>query len=374
MIDRNMMLPATANRYQPALTVIQSATYARERAMREDVRGAGPGTTPLNGMAPATPARPKDMQAINEHYFGVSLTPMEAMFAMVERAVDYLNDKLDVGRDGDPKAIEAGNKWREKALIKGAAVGSQDDFSIPKPGENGVTFRAVAKLVLEKFKTEFLVSDSGLRKALEDAVGFRLDGMNAVDLFEAFAEPDGDSAKRVYEVVSEGLAGQAGSKASQRLEAATSGAKSVEETLVDQKKSSIDVVDEETIAEDLKALRTAEAKEKLEQAAAIPEKVQKALKEAQASEEASEADGSQAALAIVQALSGMSEAASSSETAPGQDGPEPELDLTAIAKDAAKKNRNEPAKGETLRGVLANYLEFIDASDSDKKQRFSIRL
>ena len=368
-----MMLPATANRYQPALTVIQSATYARERAMREDVRGSGLGLAPLNGMAKAAPARPKNMQAINEHYFGISLTPMEAMFAMVEKAVDYLNGKMGVGRDGDPKAVEEGNSWRDKALIKSIGVGSQDDFSIPKPGENGVTFRAVAKFVLEKFKTEFLASDSGLRKVLEDTIGFRLGGMNVVDLFEAFAEPEGDSATRVYEAVSEGLAGQAGSKASQRLEAVTWGAKSVEETLVGQKKSSIDVVDEETIAEDLKAIETAEAKEKLEESAAIPEKVQKALKEAQASKEPSGAHDSQAAQAIVQALSGMSGAASSWQTAPVEDGHEPNLDLTAVSLDAAQKDRNERTKSETLRGLLAHYLEFIDGSVSEKKQKFAIR-
>lgn len=368
------MLPATANRYQPALTVIQAGTYARERAMREDAQAAAGGVKAVGGMAQAAPARPKDMQAINEHYFGISLTPMEAMFAMVERAVDYLNDKMGVGSDGDPKAIEAGNKWREEALIKHVPVGSGDDFRIPKPGENGVTFRAVAKLVLEKFKTEFLASDGGLRKAMEDAVGFRLDGMNAVDLFKAFAEPEGDSAKKVYEAVSEGLAGQAGSKASQRLEAATSGAKSVEETLVDQKKSSIDVVDEETIAEDQEALKSAKAKEKLEEAAAVPEKVQKALEEAQANKSSSETDGAQAAVAIVQALSGLSAAASSSEASSDEAAPVAELDLSDIAKDAAKAERGERTKDKSLRGLLANYLEFIDVSDFDKKQKFAIRL
>lgn len=372
MVDRNMMLPAAANRYQPALAVIQAGTYARERTMREDAQALGGGVKPLGGMAQAAPARPKDMQAINEYYFGISLTPMEVMFSMVERAVDFLNDKLGVGSDGDPKKVEAGNRWREQALIKFAGVGSGDDFRIPKPGENGVTFRAVAKLVLEKFRSDYLNGDGDLRKVLEDAAGFRLQGMSAVDLFEALAEPDGEAAERVYGVVSEGLAGQAGSKASQRLEAATSGAKSVEETLADQKGSSIDVVDRETIAEDLKAVRTAEAKEKLDEAATIPEKIRDALEEVQAGKDVSGADSSQAALAIVQTLSGMSETVSSPAT--GQDAPEMELDLSGIARDAAKEDRNEGSNGEALRGLLAQYLEFIDASDIDKQQKLSIRL
>lgn len=371
MVNQSMMLPAATNRYQPALAVIQAGTYARERAMREDAQAAG-SVKLLGDPSQAAPARPKDMQAINEYYFGISLTPMEVMFSMVERAVDFLNDKLGLGSDGDPEAVEAGNKWREEALVKFAGVGSGDDFRIPKPGENGVTFRAVAKLVLEKFKVEYLTSDSDLRKVLEDAAGFRLQGMSAVDLFMAFAEPESEAAERVYDAVSEGLAGQAGSKASQRLEAATSGAKSVEETLVDQKGSSIDVVDEETIAEDQKAVRAAEAQEKLDEAAAIPEKVRDALEQARAGDEASDADGSQAALAIVQALSGMSETVSPSDPASGQDGPGVELDLSEIAKDAAKEEGKASRKGEALRGLLAHYLEFIDASDFDK-QKLPIR-
>ncbi|WP_269930261.1 hypothetical protein [Aminobacter sp. HY435] len=45
-----------------------------------------------------------------------------------------------------------------------------------------------------------------------------------------------------------------------------------------------------------------------------------------------------------------------------------------MAKDAATAERSEGAKGESLRGLLAHYLEFIDASDFDRKQKFSIWL
>lgn len=364
------MLPAFANRYQPALAVIQAGTFARERAMREDAQTAIGGAKPLGGSQPA-PTRPKDMQAINEHYFGISLTPMEVMFSMVERAVDYLNEKLGVGSDGDPADIKAGNSWRETALVKNAGVGSDRDFRIPKPGENGVTFRAVAKFVLEKFKTEYLVGDSELLKELEDTAGFRLSGMNAADLFAALADPEGDAAKRVYDAVSEGLAGQAGSKVSQRLEAAVAGPKSVVETLADQKKSSIDVVDEDTQAEDLKAIETAQAKEKLDEAAAIPEKVKEALEAIEAHRQPSDEKGTQAALAIVQALSGVSQTVSTSETVLDNPPPALELDLSEIAKAAAKADSGESSKSGTLSGLLAHYLEFAGASDSDKKQRAS---
>ncbi len=315
------MLPATANRYQPALAIIQAGTFARERAMRADAQAVNGGMRPLGGMAQAAPAPPKDMQAINEHYFGVSLTPMEAMFAMIEKAVGFLNDKMDVGSDGDPKAVEVGGKWRENALIKNVGVGSADDFRIPTPGENGVTFRQVARMVLDRFKTEFLNGSSELRKLLEETVGFRLDGMSVSDLFEALAEPGSDAAKRVYETISEGLAGQAGSKTSQRLEMAAMGPLSSEEALAAQKNSSIDVVDEETIAEDQEAVRNAKAQEKLEEASQVGE---------------------------------------------------PDVDVTIVAQDNVAATPDQ--RTHELRGLLSHYLEFIDGSNFDKKQKFATRL
>lgn len=368
-----MMLPATANRYQPALAVIQAGTFARERAMREDAQAVSGGMRPLGSTAQAAPAPPKDMQAINEYYFGVSLTPMEAVFAMIEKAVGYLNDKMSVGSDGDPKSVETGNKWRDNALIKNAGVGSADDFRIPNPGENGVSFRSVAKMILDRFKSEFLSGDSDLRKLLEDTVGFRLNGMSIADLFTAIAEPESDAAKRVYETISEGLAGQAGSKASQRLEMAALGPLSAEETLAAQKNSSIDVVDEETIAEDQEAVRNAKAQEKLEEASEAPEKLREALEEALAVSGARNADSTQVALAMVQALSGRSEVPPTISPAPSDDSEavEPNVDGTIAAKDRATMASD--AHTNELRGLLAHYLEFIDRSDFDKKQKFPTR-
>jgi hypothetical protein len=373
-----MMLPATANRYQPALAVIQAGTFVRERAMREDVQAVSAGMRPLGGMAQAAPTPPKDMQAINEHYFGVSLTPMEAMFAMIEKAVGHLNDKMGVGSDGDPKSVEAGSNWRGNALIKNVGVGSADDFRIPNPGENGVSFRSVAKMILDRFKSEFLSGDSDLRKLLEETVGFRLNGMSIADLFTAIAEPESDAAKRVYETISEGLAGQAGSKASQRLDMAALGPLSTEETLAAQKNSSFDIVDEETIAEDQEAVRNAKAQEKLEEASEAPEKLREALEEALAVSGARHADSTQIALAMVQALSGRSEVPPTISPTQSDDNKvgETDVDITLAAKDNATMAADEPTpdqRSNELRGLLAHYLEFIDGSDFDKKRRFSTR-
>lgn len=332
------------------------------------------GPKPLNGMAQAGPARPKDMQAINEHYFGISLSPMEIMFSMVERAVDHLNDKLGLGSDGDQKAAAEGKAWREEALVKNVAVGGSEDFRIPKPGENGVTFRAVAKLVLKMFKSEYLAGDTDLMKALEDSAGFRLNGMNALDLFKAFAEPDGNATKRVHDAIAEGLGSLPGSKIAQRLERATEGTKSAEEALADQKKSSIDVVDDETIAEDQKALEAAKAREKIAAAEAIPEKVQEALKEAEAKQGSSEANGSHTAAAIVQALSGIGAATTSAATSSSNDAPVTDMDIEGIARKAAASELAEHGKDKSLRGLLANYLEFIGSPIDEDWQRPAKRL
>jgi hypothetical protein len=142
-----LMLPSLAARYQPAVTVMNSIVTAFEQNMRKDEKPAMPGM-------PTVESRPrvKDMQAINDYYFGNHISVNEMMIRMVERVVGHLNEKLSVGRDGDPDAVKAGNEWRDKAVLGGADVNSEGDFSLPTPGENGVTFRQVAQKIQEMFR------------------------------------------------------------------------------------------------------------------------------------------------------------------------------------------------------------------------------
>ncbi len=283
---------------------MNSIVTAFERNARKDDRPAMPGM-------PTVESRPRvrDMQAINDYYFGGHISVNELMIRMVERMVDHLNGKLDLGRDGEPEAVKQGNAWRDEALVDGADIGSEKDFSIPKPGEDGVTFRQVARMIQTKFSADFLSQDRDLMKVLEEMTGFRLDGMNAADLLEALVEPDGEAALKVRGVLSEGLAGQKGSKASQRLEAAVDGPVSVRQAAeAALRKDAFDETDDETAAEDLQRVADARTQERLERVGKMQEKTAEAL--SAGSKDAGPAASDRASLAaeIIQELAAQVEA------------------------------------------------------------------
>lgn len=298
------MLPAAVDRFQPALVIMQSVTSLQARLQREDAPSAPTGPA-------AAPA--KDMKAVNDYYFGGHLTVTEAMTKLFERVVGYLNDKLTLGRDGAAEGIAAGDAWRDQALRDDIEINGKDDFSLPKPGEEGFSFQRVARMIQSVFNVDVLSQDRELTKLLEDMIGFRLDGMTVGDLLEAMIDPGGDASRKVKDVLNDGLAGQTGSKVSRRMERAASGPKSVEEAVAEALRPSIGEVDRETIAEDLQAIGNARAHEKLEQAAKLPEDIAEAL------EEASPADRQQGrakvriASAVLQVLGGLGEAATADE-------------------------------------------------------------
>lgn len=386
-----MTLPVTANRHQPALAVIRSGAQMWERANRLEAPNSIPGMTTQS----KAPAQPKDMQAINEFYFGTSITASEAMFAIFEKLVGYLNSKLEVGRDGDEKSIAVGNKWRDQALLGHIEVGSEKDFSIPKPGEGGTTFRSVASMLRSMFNTGFLDTDRKLKTLLEETLGFSLNGISISDLIDAFVDPDSDAAKRISNAIADGVAGQAGSKVQQRLQDAAEGPKSVEELSSGQGKSSIEYVDEETVAEDQQALAMAKVRDKLEKAAELPERVNEALESAdQENGAAKPVDPTAAATATIQALTGLA-TTTAPEQAPEVTTPKMDPSQTAAtaapAEDASGKIdivanegvaelalakpsgtlRPEKDKSEDfdLRGVLRHYLDFIKSPGADFENR-----
>lgn len=382
----NPLLPAVANRFQPALAVMQSISAMNARVARTDT------SAPATGMPVAAKAPVKDIAAVNEYYFGSHLTPTELMFSMMEKVVGYLNEKLDAGRDGAQPEVDAANKWRRTALRDDIKVGSERDFSIPVPGEEGFSFRRVAQFIKDKFNVGVLSQDHQLVKMLEQLVGFRLDGMSVDDLLQSFIDPGGKEAERVREVLSEGLAGETGSKASQRLEDAAEGAKSVAEAVdAAVNKKQTDEVDEETQAEDIKAIRAAKAREALEKAAELPEKVEKAAKAAEAkatsgADKADEADvDGAAAAAAIQALTSIVET-DDTDTAPdiGSDEAQPSgatdgaAAMSAEPKDAdeieASAGASERARN-TLNAVLKEYLEALgQVADEDEEPAFSMMI
>ncbi|WP_223478499.1 hypothetical protein [Oricola indica] len=255
---------------QPALAVMKGIATPQNA-----MRGQGE-DTPMAAAALGQTQSAETTEASEDIYFGTQMTVTKLMFLMMEKITGYLNGKLEVGRDGDLKSVEAGNQWRKQALLKEIPVDSEKDFTIPKPGENGVTFREVAGTIKKQFSMGFLAGDRDLLQMLEKFVGFRLYGTNAADIIESFTDPDGPAARRVRAVLENGLAGQEGSKVSQRLERAAEGPRSVSDVLT-EKRSAADVVDEETIEEDREALETARMQERLQSVEEMQDKLAEAL-------------------------------------------------------------------------------------------------
>lgn len=383
------MLPALSARYQPALSVMQSISTFAAKSTRDDRPG------PI-GMQPLARAEPKDMDAINDYYFGSHQTATEVMFSMMERLVGYLNDKLDVGRDGGEAEQDAGNAWRRTALADDVKVGSERDFSIPMPGEEGFSFRRVAQMIQDRFNVGVLSQDRQLVKTLEQLVGFKLDGMSVGDLLQAFTDPDGKAAERVRDVIEDGLAGETGSKVSQRLEDAAEGPKSVAEAVdAAVNKKQTDEVDEETQAEDMEAIRNAKAREALEKAAEMPEKAEKAAEvaEAKAASGPAKADDAQtdaaAAAAAIQTLSSAAPGEGTDaapeivtgETTAGKTSAEDEAKSSgADASDDADEARDvrdasADRAQDTLNALLKQYLELVEQTDEkDDEPAFSMMI
>lgn len=252
---------------------MQNITAMNARRAHADGAPSLPGQPPV-----ISGSRPRDMQAINDYYFGSHLSVTEVMMRMMERAVGHLNDKLKMGRDGSAEGVASGEAWRERALQKPAKIGSEDDFVIPRPGEGGTTFRDVAHMIQSRFNGDFLAHDKDLRRVLEDMVGFRLDGMSVSDLLQAFTEPGSDAERKVRDAISEGLAGQAGNKVTERMEDAALGPRSIDETLASLKGDGTEEVDEETLAEDLQKIEDAKVLDKLEKTSKTQEAVAEAVK------------------------------------------------------------------------------------------------
>jgi uncharacterized protein (UPF0147 family) len=355
------MLPATINRFKPAVAVLQSITTLQERMTREENQSS------RIGQPPAKVGVARDMKAINDLYFGSQLTLTEAMAKLMENVVGHVNDRLSIGRSGIDEETKAGNEWRTKALRDYIEVGSEADFSLPEPGKNGVTFQQVAQMMLDMFDTDFLSRDRTLTKELEQMIGFRLDGMSITDLLKAFADPNSQAAEKVRSVLSEGLAGQSGSKVGRRLERAAAGPKSVEETLADARRSPIDEVDEETVREDIEAVKAARTLEKIEKAAELPENIREALDEMK--EAGAAQSGARIAAAVLQALGSLG--ANASNGGPNAQTSISDVIATTVDVSSPRVPEGNREDGTTLTPILRAYLEAQEAEDEQEK-RFSM--
>lgn len=353
------MLPAAIDRFQPALAIMQSVTSLQARFLRQD--------------APAglTAAPAKDMKAVNDYYFGGHLTVTEAMTKLVERVVFHLNDKLALGRDGAAADVATGDAWRDKALRVEIEINGKDDFSLPKPGDDGFSFQRVARMIQSAFNVDFLSRDRELTKLLEDMIGFRFDGIDAADLLEAMIDPGGEAARKVEGVLSKGLAGQTGSKVSQRMERAASGPPSVEEAVAEALRPSIGEVDRETVAEDLQAIGNARAHEQLEQAAKLPDDIAEAIEEASPADRPQGRGNVRIAAAVLQIIGSLGETAAADDTEGESHG------RTDVATTAGVETTLATAgldAGPVVTTLVKAYLETLEHERETFEERFSLVL
>jgi hypothetical protein len=272
------MLPAIAGRFNPALSIMQSITGWQGQAAGPQQPGQQ--STAAISFFPAQVSA-RSNAAINDIFSVNYVTPTELLIRMVEKTADFLNGKLsdNADKNSDTSAdAKAKSNWRDTALISDVRGDAADGkLKIPKIGEDGVTFRDVAQRILNTFNENYLSTDRELKKALESMTGFRLSGMTVTDLLKAAVDPKSESAEKVENVLTNILAGQKGSKISQRLERTAKGPQSAGEAVADVvDKSPLDTVDADTIAEDRKAIAAAIAHDKLESIILLQDRAAKA--------------------------------------------------------------------------------------------------
>jgi hypothetical protein len=272
------MFPAVAGRFNPALSIMQSITNWQGQSAGPQ-QGGQQSATAISFFPAQVSARSN--AAINDIFSVNYVTPTELLIRMIEKTADFLNGKLsdNADKEGDTAAVaRAKSDWRDTALITDARGDAADGkLKIPKIGEDGVTFRNVAQRILDTFNENYLSTDRELKKALESLTGFRLNGMTVTDLLKAAVDPKSKSAEKVENVLENILAGQKGSKVSQRLERTAKGPQSAGEAVADVvDKSPLDTVDADTIAEDRKAIGAAIAHDKLESIILLQERATKA--------------------------------------------------------------------------------------------------
>lgn len=347
---------------QPALSVMKFMVAQQEQKPEDKATALG--------LPQAAPQQSQKTTETNEDfYFGTHMTVTKLMYFVMDKIVDYLNDKLGMGREGDPENVKAGEAWRDKALLENTPINSDKDFSIPEPGKDGVSFSDVAKTIKSKFNMGYLALDRDLVNMLEDLIGFRLGGVTAADIVEAFVDPESKAAQKVRDAMEEGLAGTEGSKVSQRLERAAESPKTVSE-LMSEEKSPADVIDEETLEEDRDALQAARTHEKLSEVRDMQDAISEAVEEREpASGQADPEDAQRAiddAMAIIQRLSGDARPKEeNSETVTG-------ISRADAAESLAEKATSESAQSDDA-DARAAALE-AEAEDIEKEARSHVAL
>lgn len=205
------MLPAMASRFNPALTIMKSITAWQDQTAS---RTSGPAQlVPPAVQQPVTAsARSAANEAVSSYFSVHHVTANELIIKMVGHIAGRLNAELSANADQPDDNVDAGRdnaKWRETAVklpFRDAAAAGE--LTLPKPGDNGITFRDVAQTILGMFTHDYLAKHSALVKELEDMIGFHLGGLTLLDILQAAADPESSVAERVDKALAKGLAGR----------------------------------------------------------------------------------------------------------------------------------------------------------------------
>lgn len=219
----------------PTLSIMQSIIDEQNQA------AADANSKKEDRQLPTVEVNPKPSklqgQALENYYFGDHMTVNAALAKLMDGVIKELNGQA--GADG--KAVDLG----------------QSDGTAK-------SYQQIATRIQLIVNMDELAADKTLMKKLESMLGVKLTGMTAADLVNAFADPEGKAARKVHDVVSEALAGQAGSKVMQRLDDATKGPRTVDEVKPEAvSKQPYDEIDDETKAEDQADIATAKVFETL---------------------------------------------------------------------------------------------------------------
>ncbi|MCY0150229.1 hypothetical protein OEG84_21605 [Hoeflea sp. G2-23] len=209
---------------------------------------------------------PQTTEKLNDYYFGDHMSVTEVQVKLFGYLATYLNKQISA-QDDAAAAGEAPDTTTELSRhLASMDQGKRESLGAALGGFNntGDSARGLALKISLNFNLDELSRSKKLENYLEQMIGFDLKGMTVADLVKSFLDPEGSKNQKVRDVISEALAGQHGSKVSQRLEDAIKGLRSVAETKQDiADKKPYDEIDAETKAEDEADIDTAKAFETL---------------------------------------------------------------------------------------------------------------
>lgn len=261
-----MLTPSANAALSPALSIMQSIIAGQAQMHRPD-QPAAIGQTPNVAVTPGYSTQ--TTQKINAYYFGDHQSVSEVQAKIFTYLAQYVGKQIEAvenGKTGNP----AGDAPGASAELTKDLKDMDDDVrgslgaALTEFAEGRKSIQATAFKLLMTLDLDSLSKDTKFTKYLEQMIGFELHGMNVKDILMSFVDPDGKESDKLRSIVSNALAGEAGSKVLQRLDDASKGLRSVEETRRDiEDVKPYDEIDEETDEENRQDIKTAKAYETL---------------------------------------------------------------------------------------------------------------